>query len=364
MNKTLIEKAREFIKSGQPKDQTKLLYECILKGYVEALSAVKILAKDMYGGYTYNYELKSPAAFCLLAWKEEGLEALKEMAIEEHNTKNYSIAIQNLTSVAAGQLPNFIMSMKENKRLYEITSKSVGNPSLLKKKAQKCLNELIMNIDNEEDLGFYLSQSLWSTLMVQPVSAKNLFQSISRRWLAVGLPQIGEYEDLIKNYPKNENVLQDFLEQNPLFIDPLALRVWPKPDLHGKKEPDFVVQRSDNSYLVVEIEIPAKQIVTKQNQLSAATTHAITQVLDYHSFLMERFSETSITFPHFSNPECLVVIGKESILTEDQKLALQRENEHRPRVKIMGFDALLNQARSITENIIEAPVTVESIRLK
>jgi len=38
----------------------------------------------------------------------------------------------------------------------------------------------------------------------------------------------------------------------------MAVQIWPQPNVLGSKFPDFVVRRADDSYIVVEIETPAK----------------------------------------------------------------------------------------------------------
>ncbi len=61
----------------------------------------------------------------------------------------------------------------------------------------------------------------------------------------------------------------------------MAIKVWSQPDFHGAFEPDFVIQRVDGSYLIVEIETPCKTLVTNGNQLSAQVTAAEKQATDY-----------------------------------------------------------------------------------
>jgi hypothetical protein len=143
----------------------------------------------------------------------------------------------------------------------------------------------------------------------------------------------------------------------------MALQVWPKPDLHGAKEPDFVIRRIDDSYIVVEIETPAKPLVTGGGQVSAQVTQAVTQAMEYRTFLLERFPQAATFFPEFRNPECLVVIGMERDLSEDQRRALLRENQHRQGVHIVGFDWVAQRAEAITNNIINTDLAVRPMRM-
>jgi hypothetical protein len=147
------------------------------------------------------------------------------------------------------------------------------------------------------------------------------------------------------------------------LLDPMAIEVWPKPDLHGAAEPDFLVRRIDNSYLVVEIEKPSKSLVTSAKQLSAEATQAVTQALHYRGFLVERFAEAARSFPSFQVPECLVVIGMECALTAEQKRRLLLENENRPFVRIAGFDWIADRARMVTRNVVEGRMDVRKARM-
>lgn len=359
---TLIDQAKTFIIEGHPKELWPLLHECVSSKSPEALVAVKMLARDMYDGITFNFELKAPAAHCLIAWDKDGLKTLVENVAEEPSSKNYSLAFNILAAVASGNPPASAAIWVKDPELLELLRSSI-NLTELKSVAKMYLNQLVMSITDPDDIARHFGSSLSKMSILEPNAIKPLFQAFSLRWTAVGIPQITEFEKLLLNSPTEEKALHSFLERNPLFLDPLALRVWSKPDLHGKKEPDFVVQRADNTYLVIEIETPAKTLVTAQDQISAETTHAITQVLEYKEFLIERFAATAAIFPHFSTPEGLVVIGREDSLTPSQYATLRRENENRPNIRIMGFDALAERAHAITRNVIEAPIVVDSARL-
>jgi hypothetical protein len=92
-------------------------------------------------------------------------------------------------------------------------------------------------------------------------------------------------------------------------------------------------------------------------------THAVTQAMEYKTFLMERFPEVAKTFPEFRAPERLLVIGLESMLNDKQKAALQMENLHRSGLKIVGFDWIAKRAEVVSQNIIESDVEIQRIRM-
>jgi hypothetical protein len=140
-------------------------------------------------------------------------------------------------------------------------------------------------------------------------------------------------------------------------------QLWSRPNLHGYKEPDFIIRRTDDSYMVVEIETPAKPIMTKQGNLSAYATQAIGQVLAYRSFLIDRSHALKHHLPRFTVPDCLVVIGLETVLDAKQAAALAVENEARHAVRIVGFDWLRARANAIVNNVIAHGTTAERIRI-
>ncbi len=89
----LLTRARAYIEAGNATDGASLLRDCLADGGVQALAAVQLLAEDMYGGETFNFELKAPPALALLRWGEQGLDALVEMATRSPTSKNISICL-------------------------------------------------------------------------------------------------------------------------------------------------------------------------------------------------------------------------------------------------------------------------------
>ena len=360
----LIVRADKFIESGHPSELNSLLFDCVSSKSVEGFVAVKRLARDMYGGETFNLFLKAPATYCLLAWGEEGLKAVVENALSESTSKNFSLAFQVLASLTAGIPPQRIISYIEDYQLLQAVEGTVGDWSKLAISAQQHLNELVISIPDDDDAAFFAAQGLMGLAMKDFDAAKHLIVALSRRWISVGPSVLKSYEQMLSEQASNEPAFQAFFERNPLFLDPMAFNVWTQPDFHGQKEPDFVIQRYDNSYVVVEIEAPYKPLMTKGNQLSADATHAITQVLEYRSFLLERFSDASMTFPNFSVPRGLVVIGMERSLNNEQLSALRRENEIRHGITVVGFDTLAAKAVAISQNVMYGNISVHSNRLR
>jgi hypothetical protein len=180
--------------------------------------------------------------------------------------------------------------------------------------------------------------------MQSPEFAQELVASLGAKWLRFGPPALDSYERTLTENASDEPAFQAFFCTFPRLLDPMALQVWSQPDFHGVAEPDFVVRRADESYLVVEIECPGKLLLTKSGQFSRETVHAEKQALDYESFLSERISEARVHFPNYRRADCLAVIGLEGELTTEQRQNLDRANGRRQNLKTVGFDWLLDRA--------------------
>ena len=361
---TLIERAQELISQPALNKLKHLLRDCVSAGTQEALASVQLLAEDSYGGFTFNLELKSSAAWCLVAWQEQGLQAIMEIAQRTQTFKNYSLAFQILSTLSARER---FSNTWPTERLRNMIEARVSNWDDTFAAARIRLNELARSIPSDDDAAFYAAgpiQYLSLTATTATTAAvKPLFLAMCTRWLSVGPATLSEYENLLHDRSNDEPAFHSFFEDHPQLLDPMAFEVWSKPNLRGAVEPDFVIRRFDGTYLMVEIKTPGKALVTSSANLSAQTTHAITQVLQYRDFLVQRSIEASKTFPEFQTPDCLVVIGLEQRLNAKQQTTLRSENSNRCGVRIAGFDWLSERARTMTRNLIENRIDVRRVRM-
>lgn len=316
---------------------------------VEGLVAVKRLYADMYGGMTFNYELKAPAAFCLPIWGEAGLAALVDGMREIPEPKNVSLALRILATLAARLPLSATVPFVHDQELLASTNAI----SDLRKPARRLLREVVMGFVSDEEAAEAIGFATMQQAILGSGLAKELFGALATRMLVVSRSVLDAYEQLIAQSPSDETKFQAFFERHPQLLDQLTLEVWPRPVFHGVQEPDFVLRRSDGSYLIVELETPGKPLVTAGDQTSAHVTHAVNQALNYRSFLLERFAETSAFFPEFQEPECLIVIGLERDLSDSQARILRLENNHRSWLRIVGFDWIGRRAESTARNLVE-----------
>ena len=355
---SLINRAQEFIVSGG--DEYSLLRSCLEDGSNAALLAVQMIAEDMYGGHTYNYELKAPAAYCLAAFGEHGFDALVETATRAPYSKNVSLCIQVLSWIASGGESSLEVHVSDAELKKMVRAKLEGMNGIAMAARSK-LRAYILSIPKDEDA----LQAVGSKLSYPSdiSTAREVFAAFAARWLTISRPKLSAYQRLIKESSDNEPEFQTFFEEYPQLLDPMAAEVWTKPDLVGAREPDFVIRRTDNTYLIVEIETPSKPIMTVGNRLTSYATHAIAQATDYRGFLVQRFPTASAYFPRFSEPDCLVVIGLEGNLTLAQREALASDNRSRSRLQTVGFDWIAERAEAVLQNVIEARPTTRKLRV-
>jgi hypothetical protein len=360
---TLLERAKQFVENGDPHDQVQLLAECFRARTLDGLAATQRLFEDMYGGITYNYEMKAPAAACLICWGKEGIKALVEGARRTPASKNTSITLQLLSAVAAGKIPTLFMSFVTGETLVALAP-LLGDADM-RIFARRQLTEYMIAFPDDDEASMAVGCAFQQLAIAEDTAAalRELFGALASRWLIIGKPTLASYEELIRTHRDEEPEFQTFFEQFPQFLDPFASLVWPTPNLHGAKKPDFVLKRADGAYLIVEIECPGKTLVTSGLQISAHVTQALTQAMQYRAFLLERFQEAKTHFPDFRDPDCMVVIGLERELSSEQRRALLLENQNRGQIQIVGFDWLAERADRILQNMISTNIAVRPLRM-
>ncbi len=236
-------------------------------------------------------------------------------------------------------------------------------PTTVQQSARRALLDLLLSIDSMQDVAGLIGGTLQRQQFTDNESAVELIRAVSSRWVAIGDLVLNNFRNLIAKNVHDEPAFQDFFEKTPQLLDPMAIEVWPQPNLFGLRKPDFVVKRFDGSYLIVEIECPGKSLVTKGGHPSVHVTHAEHQVTDYRSYMLSHIGTVKDVFPGFSDPDCLVVVGLENSLTASQKGVLTSLNNARHRLRVAGFDWLLERAERVSKNVSEHGVEVSVQRM-
>ena len=231
-----------------------------------------------------------------------------------------------------------------------------ANPDLAEYARTKLI-EFVLAFDDDDKLLGHIGVAFQIVTWPGPDVAKELIAALATRWLAISTPLLDKYERLIADHPDDEPVFQRFFTEYPQILDPMAAEVWPLPDLHGYRQPDFVLRRFDNTYVVVEIEAPSKMLVTRKNAIAATASTAISQVNEYLRFIRQ-LQNVQIHFPRLDDVRGLAVVGLQSDLDDSRMQALRNHNAGNHALRVVGFDWLADRARAVQENSIRAGIPV------
>jgi hypothetical protein len=243
-----------------------LLMDLVKDGGAIALDKLSYLAREG------DPVLKDPAMAAMLCWKESGCQEIVATALAKPTPKYLSSALKTLSIAAVGEPINPTILLIHDPTLEAAINDSIA-AGQLRKSAREHLMDLLQSLDADGIL-IPLGTAFTQMGMIGTHGVSELIRAISFRWLRVGPSVVTTYEALIRSQADNEPAMQDFFCKHPQILDPMAQQVWSQPDFHGIHEPDFVIRRTDNSYLIVEIETPRKQLITQGGQLSADATHA------------------------------------------------------------------------------------------
>jgi hypothetical protein len=168
-----------------------------------------------------------------------------------------------------------------------------------------------------------------------------------------------EFRELLDSDPEREEMLQQFLKRNPALLCPTHTKMWPKLPL-GAKETDFVFRDATSQYLLVELEKSTHSLFRKDGHAKTELNVAIGQIADWKRYLEDNLRTvqhelglTGIT----ANPRSLVVIGRSCTLSDENCRKLRVMETERPRLKIMTYDDVYNNATAVIENLL-GPVLI------
>lgn len=350
---TVHERAEQFITGPLGGNIYDFLQDCVEDGSTNSLSYVLRLFERWHD----ELMLRSPSAWASVCWGHIGLDKLINATQANPTLVNLRTSVIVLSTVAAN-FPDDSIGILCREPLLSSVKSACRTDNALPSHARTKLLELILSLPDEDTVLDVVAGTFTQLPLLGPTVAKETFAALSSRWLAVSKPLLAEYERLILDHPGDESEFQRFFSSHPQLLDPMAAEVWPQPDIHGAKKPDFVLRRFDNTYLVVEIETPTKSLVTKKNhQIAAPVTHAVSQATEYRRFI-RRLPNVNDHFPGLEDIHCLVVVGLERELDNDQAQALRNDNLRGDSLRIVGFDWLAQRAQVVQENFIRKTVSV------
>jgi len=161
---------------------------------------------------------------------------------------------------------------------------------------------------------------------------------------------ITEFEALLGG---PEEPAHQFLKRHPELLSPTHKRVWSKLPL-GNRITDFVFCGQNEDYLLVEIESPVREVFRRDGQQREQLTHAIDQITDWRIFIENNLAtvrnELGLTGISV-NPDSLVVIGRTSGITEENRRKLATIQNQNPKLRILTYDDVIQNAKAVAENL-------------
>jgi len=171
------------------------------------------------------------------------------------------------------------------------------------------------------------------------VAARNKFQSL-----------VTTLETLLSG---PEEPAHQFLKKHPELLNPVHVACWSKLRF-GERISDFVFREPGNEYVLVEIESPLRELFRKDGQQREELTHAFNQILDWRTYIedhlenvQQRLGLTGIS----TNPSSLIVIGRSSSLSDENRRKLVTIQNQIPRLRILTYDDLIHNAKALVENL-------------
>lgn len=347
-------RVKEAHTKGSLEDVSQLIVALYEQNDENALDLCIELAMSEFGGITMQMDFQNIAILGVLHWGINGLKKLGQVAIETNSYRAINNTTRMLSYISSGQLSRFIFGKFNLPNIvYLDIDNSKFKTTEWKNAAKEILIDVVKSVEKEES--FPASIMLNIGLGVTNDNAQeHVFAALIARWFNFSTSGLQSFSNLVSSKKKKEIDYQNFLKNNPYILEPFHAHIWSKPKLGENLIPDFVIRSMDNNYSVVEIEQADFPIMTKSGELSSKTVHAKRQAMDFRDWCINNHLYAKERFPEIYRPTCLVVIGRESDLNDVQRHRLRQENESTQGIlKIVGYDWLLERAKSTLENLVE-----------
>ena len=162
---------------------------------------------------------------------------------------------------------------------------------------------------------------------------------------------LAQFESLLDGL---EEPLHQFIKSHPELLCPTYDAVWSKVPF-GDRVSDFIIREIPADYMLVEIEAPIRELFRKDGQQRQELTHAIDQINDWLQYIADNRQDVERVngFDGISvSPRALVVIGRSTGLSEENRKKLTTLQERQPRLRILTYDDVLANARLTLERIL------------
>ncbi|MCP4230562.1 MAG: DUF4263 domain-containing protein [bacterium] len=309
----------------------------------------------------------SPAVFTLLIYGKSGIDALFEWASKVRELRNWGTtdAQRALITAATGDgewvlkcvdfINRYIEDNIANSIIKEI--ETVLNQTDIREYATTKLSELINFYLSDPVLRYELTNMSYMTSFIS--LDPNRSESLNMIWKIISEHTLKLNEALCSNFAlllethNDERTFQEFFELHPALLDPLASRVITEKKLGEEWRTDFLIERLDGEYLLVELEKPNVNPFTEYPRQSKYLSHGIGQILNWFAWLEDNIDYAKRSgFPDLHAPDGLVIIGRDKLLSDKQRRFLMTLNDViKPRLQVYTYDDILANSRNIASNL-------------
>jgi len=306
----------------------------------------------------FDETIAVPALASLPAWRVPGLKALR--SILENGFHSDGAQRILLTIAAADDLSSVALFNVSKEWIKEC--RIIVDDELVEE-AKKIIRELMLNQVTDVRLRQSLIQNLTFDFILRGKGSEQLptveyfLDAFTDTRLLLNRSLIQEFNELLDTAPEREEQLHQFLFDNPILLDPLAVEIKSKHELGSDFVTDFVLKRINDEYVLVEIEKSTDKLFTQKGIFHSELTEAMAQVRDFQAWIHDNIAYAREKLPGIRRPEGLLIIGRRVELDRGLAQKLDEENySRRGHLKIVTFDDLLEQARVIYNNILSRPI--------
>ncbi len=179
---------------------------------------------------------------------------------------------------------------------------------------------------------------------------KSIFSILADTSINISMDMIKCFQRLIDE-EQHEEKYQEYIKQNPVFIDPLSSDVVDKHRFGSDLIVDFVIETLRGEYILVEIEKPQDEIFTSSNDFTSKFSHAFGQVIDFINWVEENIAYAERKLPGISSPKGLLIMGRSIGMSDIQVRKLRRFNRNSNSIIVLTYDDIITKAKSLYSNI-------------
>lgn len=180
------------------------------------------------------------------------------------------------------------------------------------------------------------------------------------QWNRPGLHLVRQFRSTLEG-ARDEKPLQRFFKLHPEVLaigiigGPHRTWVFEKPRLGGGTYiPDFLVCNWSSlgpSWIIVELESPRRNPLTKKRSVSSACHHGVEQINDYRRYLRGHAEHEHALGRFGLNCDCAgwVVMGRGGLDPEDERVRLADLRQER--IEIVSYDRILETYASLQKHL-------------